>query len=238
MILQRFREGKDKRGQSFVELALVLPVLLFLLVGFVEVGALVYTYLSMMDVTREAARFASEHDPFVLEAPATGLPSSACTDDKLHFYYDTACVIVGAGFNPDITLDPATDDVAISVFTIDDNSVSDRWPDDGDGVWSLYSDNWTKKCDGTMNSTTPFMTDSELVDTMLGPTPTSGGTASPGGRTDKGVALVEVYYCHQQLLNLPVMSQLLPNPMRLHTFAIMPAPEAAPTATVIPTPTP
>ncbi len=235
MFLQRFHDRNGiKKGQSFVELALVLPVLLFLLVGFVEVGGIIYNYLSMLDVTREAARFASEHNPHVLAAPGGGLPLSACTDDQLHFYYDTACVIIGSGFNPDITLDPATDDVAISVFTIDDNSVTHRWPNDADGVWSLYSENWTKNCDGTVNSTTPFMTNAELIDTMLGPTATPGGSGTPAGRTDKGVALVELYYCHHQMLNLPIMSQLLPNPVRLHTFAVMPAPEAAPTPTPLP----
>ena len=60
------------RGQSFVELAIVLPLLLFLLIAFVEVGAIVYAYLSMLDVAREAARFASEHDPDILEGPGVG----------------------------------------------------------------------------------------------------------------------------------------------------------------------
>lgn len=226
--MSRTRENeKHLTGQSFVELALVLPILLFLLVGFVEIGALVYNYLSLLDVAREAARFASEHNPLVLEAPSSGLPESACEDDKLHFYYDTSCVIIGAGFNPDIALNPATDDVAISVFTVDDNTVSNRWPDDEDGVWSLYSENWTKNCDGSLHNTTPFMTNEELINTIL----TSG---SGSGRTDKGIALVKVYFCHKQLLNLPITSQLVPNPVRLHAYAVMPAPEAAPTATPLP----
>ncbi len=117
------RSSWKNRGQSFVELAIVLPVLLFLLIGFVEVGAVIYTYLSMLDVSREAARFASEHDPDILEGPGAG---GFCEDDQLHFYQDTACVIIGAGFNPDFSIDPTRDDVTISVFTIDDNLVTDR----------------------------------------------------------------------------------------------------------------
>jgi hypothetical protein len=46
--------------------------------------------------------------------------------------------------------------------------------------------------------------------------------------------LVEVYYCYHQVLNLPFISQFIPNPMRLHTYSIMPAPEAIPTPTPIP----
>jgi len=231
--------SKRTKGQSFVELAIVLPLLLFLLIGFVEVGALVYSYLSMLDVAREAARFASEHDPTVLEGPGAG---GYCEDDYLHFYQDSACVIVGAGFNPDLVLNPATDDVTISVFTIDDNLVTDRLPNDGDGVWSLYGDNWTRNCDGSLKSTTPFFTDAEVETIFTIPTPTAGpgtptpgaGTSVPSAPTDKGRVVVEVYYCHPQLLNLPLFSNLLPNPVPLHAYAFMPAPAAAPTATPLP----
>jgi hypothetical protein len=240
--------GKS-RGQSFVELAIVLPILLFLLIGFVEVGAIVYAYLSMLDVAREAARFASEHDPEILEGPGTG---GYCEDDYLHFYEDTACVIVGSGFNPDLVLDPATDDVTISVFTVDDNLVTDRLPGAPyiNGVWSLYGNNWTRNCDGTLNTTTPFFTDAEVEAIFTIPTPTSPPTPTlapgdptptpgppppiPVAPTDKGRVVVEIYYCHEQLLNLPLLSDLLPNPIPLHAYSFMPAPAAAPTATPIP----
>ena len=226
--------SKKNKGQSFVELAIVLPLLLFLLIGFVEVGAIVYSYLSMLDVAREAARFASEHDPAVLEGPGAG---GYCEDDFLHFYQDSACVVVGAGFNPDLVLNPATDDVTISVFTIDDNNVTDRLPNDGDGVWSLYGENWTRNCDGTLNTTTPFFEDAEVESIFALPPPTVGaGTPTPSGGapTDKGRVVVEVYYCHEQLLNLPILSNLLPNPVPLHAYSFMPAPAVAPTPTPIP----
>lgn len=240
MIKINTRSSGRNRGQSFVELAIVLPLLLFLLIGFVEVGAVIYNYLSMLDVAREAARFASEHDPAMLDAPGTGLPISACLDGTgvLHYYYDTACVIISdadptiyQGFNPNFTLNPATDDVTISVFTIVNNSVSRRWPNGPDTVWSLYSDNWTRNCDGTLRSTTPFITDLEISTTynIVGP-----GTLVPSAPTEKGSVLVEIYYCHEQLLNLPLLSDLLPNPIPLHAYSFMPAPAAAPTPTPLP----
>ncbi|MFN2281146.1 MAG: TadE/TadG family type IV pilus assembly protein, partial [Anaerolineales bacterium] len=46
---KRQQTHKKSTGQSFVELAIVLPLLLFLLVGFVEVGAIIYNYLSLLD---------------------------------------------------------------------------------------------------------------------------------------------------------------------------------------------
>lgn len=243
---EKTRSLRKHRGQSFVELAIVLPVLLFLLIGFVEVGALIYNYLSLLDAVREAARFAADRDPEVLNGDMSSYPFSACEDDALHYYLDTACVIIGIDFNPGFTLNPATDDVTISIFTIDNNVVVDRKPNDGDGVWSLYADNWTRNCDGTLKLTGPFFPQTVSDDWVAFTTPTFGpgtatpgaGTVIPGGPTDKGIVLVEIYYCHEQLLNLPLISDLIPNPVLLHAFAVMPAPQAAPTATPLPTPTP
>jgi hypothetical protein len=241
MIGKRWRSRKENSGQSFVELAIVLPVLLFLLIAFVEVGAIIYNYLSLLDVVREAARFAADRDPEVLTGDMSSYPNSACEDDALHYYLDTACVVIGTNFNQDITLNPATDDIAISIFTIDNNVVVDRKPNDGDGVWSLYSDNWTKNCDGSLDSTTPFFPQavSDAWAAYVPPTvgvgtPTPDVAAVASGLSDKGIVLVEIYYCHHQLLNLPLVSDIIPNPIPLHAFAVMPAPKAAPTPTPLP----
>ena len=104
MIGKRRRSRKENSGQSFVELAIVLPVLLFLLIAFVEIGAIIYNYLSLLDVVREAARFAADRDPEVLNGDMSSYPLSACGDDALHYYLDTACVVIGTNFNQDITL--------------------------------------------------------------------------------------------------------------------------------------
>ncbi|MCK4490919.1 MAG: hypothetical protein KAU23_11705, partial [Anaerolineales bacterium] len=89
-------------------------------------------------------------------------------------------------------------------------------------------------------SITPFMTNTDIQNIFNLPPPTAGaGTPTPGtAPTDKGQVLVEVYYCHEQLLNLPLISQLLPNPVPLHAYTFMPAPAAAPTSTPLPSPTP
>ncbi len=48
-----------KKGQSLVELALTLPILLLLLLGVFEVGWALRSYLVLVNVNREAARFAA-----------------------------------------------------------------------------------------------------------------------------------------------------------------------------------
>jgi hypothetical protein len=51
--LQRWKRGQ---GQSMVEVALTLPLLVVLLVGLVEVAFTVHTYLRLLEASRESAR--------------------------------------------------------------------------------------------------------------------------------------------------------------------------------------
>jgi TadE-like protein len=220
------RAGKE-RGQSFVELALIIPVLLVVLAGLTEVGFFMFAYLNALDLTREAARFASTRDFKVLDLSdpdPSHLPMSACTDSVLHYYYDTACFFVDPQLNPYLPLDPNNyDDVTISVFSVNENNtIDERFPTPS-GVWSLYNNNWQKDCAGNVVTTTPDFTNSDIQNDFLSSAPHS-----------KGLVLVEVYYCYYQVLNLPFISQFIANPMRLHTYSIMPAPEAIPTPTPIP----
>jgi len=218
-------QGKNK-GQSYVELALVIPVVLLLLAGLVEIGFLFFTYLNLLDLTREAARFASVRD-FKIASPG---PASLaeCRSDTLDYFKDTACFFIDPDLNPYL---PITNthyaDVAISVFTVSGNQVTDRWPkppidDNNDGVWSLYNDNWKKDCQGNTVATAPYFTNSEVESRFISTAP-----------DDRGLVLVEAYLCYDQLLNFPVISAFIAKPFRLHAYTVMPAPEAIPTPTPI-----
>ncbi len=46
-----------KKGQSLLEFALVLPILLLLILGLIEVGRLIFFYASVFSATREATRY-------------------------------------------------------------------------------------------------------------------------------------------------------------------------------------
>src|SRR5258708_6394373 len=48
-----------ERGQSLVELALAMPVLLLLLLGTVDLGRAYYTYVAAENAAREGARYAA-----------------------------------------------------------------------------------------------------------------------------------------------------------------------------------
>ena len=51
--------GKNIRGQSVVEFALVLPVFLIILMGIIEFGLLMSDYVIVVNAAREGARYAT-----------------------------------------------------------------------------------------------------------------------------------------------------------------------------------
>jgi Flp pilus assembly protein TadG len=53
--------GKNEAGSSLVELALILPVWLFMLLGFVDIGRGFTTYIALINATRESARWITIH---------------------------------------------------------------------------------------------------------------------------------------------------------------------------------
>jgi hypothetical protein len=216
------------RGQSFIELALVLPVLLILLLGVVEVAVFIGRYLDLLDLTREAARFASVRDPF----QTAHIGARSCSNpDYYDFWFTTSCVFSPPqgstlctdpnfcnGMNPFVYLNPATDDVVISVYTVSGNVVTDVWPKPN-GYYSLYG-NWNKDCQGNVVRTTPHFT-RDVVQSLL----------SDYSTPNKGFVAVEVYYCHGQMLKLPVFTAFVPDPFQITTYTIMPLPAAQPTPT-------
>jgi hypothetical protein len=133
---------KIKKAQSFLELALILPVILIMLLAMVEIAFLVSQYLDLLDLTREAARFASVRDPF------DNVPGDqTCKPDTdFDYFYDTSCIFSPPmnsdvcdwttdpfcnGLNSFIQMDPATDDIVVRVFTISGAGgygVDEVWP--------------------------------------------------------------------------------------------------------------
>ena len=53
----------NERGQSLVELTLFVPILIFMLIGLVEIGAVASSYIDTLDASRASARYISPLDP-------------------------------------------------------------------------------------------------------------------------------------------------------------------------------
>jgi hypothetical protein len=209
------------KGQSFVELTLVISVLLLLFAGVVELGNLINIYLDIIDSAREAARAANTVDFLSYnELTSTWEISPSVYDYAAKTAWNTlnpGCqgmlpdkpgTPLGCGNLMRIPFDPATDDIVISVFSYNSNTNSLlRFPTGG---WSRFGHN------------SSIVSDGEIMSSL---DPTSLNT---------GMILVEVFYNYHQMLGLPFFADVLPDPIPVHVFSIMPYPLAEPTATPLP----
>lgn len=59
MKLRNLTPKKSEHGQSLVELAVVIVIMLILLAGIVDLGRMIFEYMSMRDAAQEGAAYAS-----------------------------------------------------------------------------------------------------------------------------------------------------------------------------------
>jgi hypothetical protein len=120
-----------------VELALAMPVLLILLSGLLEFGFALNQYLNALDAAREGARYAADGDPTSRDTVVNGSGITVVTDtvslSVSKDYYLLASTVAQNTMAP-VPLNPATDDIVISVFRVLSGHVFGRWPDCGTGV--------------------------------------------------------------------------------------------------------
>ena len=67
----------SERGQSLTEIALFVPILLLMLVGFIEIGVYINAYITTVDATRAAARYVAAQDPIETGCFAFGLAGTS-----------------------------------------------------------------------------------------------------------------------------------------------------------------
>jgi hypothetical protein len=65
--LMRKIKNTGQRGQSMVEFSLTMVILLVLLVGIVDVGRALFTYMALRDAAQEGAIFGSTHPGSIFE---------------------------------------------------------------------------------------------------------------------------------------------------------------------------
>ena len=187
------------KAQSLAEFAITLPVLLLLLSGVVEFGFALNYYLSLLDATREAARFYSNGDPFLTDG-----------SDDMNFYSAAASMALAnldpLVVNPSyvgrrIELDTAADDVLVTVYAKSSTGTV-LYP--ASGVYQLF------------NNATSLFTASEIESRF------------ESGSPNAGVLLVEVHYNYHQVMKLPWLAPFVPDPIILRAYTIMPLAAAEP----------
>ena len=214
-----FKASSGSKGQSFVELSLVVLVLMLLVAGIAEFGVLLNRYLNLVDGVREAARYGANYDPFAPCVPdSSGVVHGVVDSDGIcSDYYQSSAQEATDVITP-IVMNPAIgDDIVISIFAITDTNQC-RYPSAGTGQdgWS-----WAFHVEGLphANHTSAQSTASILAQMTT-------GVSTPA----VSLMLVEIFYNYPQTLKAPFYEQFFPDPVPVYTYAIMPLKNITPPA--------
>lgn len=144
----------SSRGQSMLETALFLPVLLLLIAGMVEIGVYALSYMAFLDASRESARFGTSLDPELTSQypldmrpaqppfPDVRFPAIGGTDPDMtleeletlcregesnNFYYELACLAFQNVPGGAFTPEEG-DDIVVTVIGVENGQIEHRWP--------------------------------------------------------------------------------------------------------------
>lgn len=188
------------KAQSLIEFAITLPIIIILLSGVVEFGFALNYYLSILDATRQAARWGANENPF---NPVTGTDNYVfytSVADEARYNLDPSTL------NPSyvgrrIALDSSVDDIIVTVFSVNGTTVT-RYPTAGS--YRLYG------------NVTPIFNSSTITSNLV------------SGAPNAGILVVEVHHNYHQVLKLPWLTPFVPDPMYLRAYSIMPLSAAEP----------
>jgi hypothetical protein len=197
-------EKRNHAGQSLVEMAIIAPILLIMFIGVIEVGWALRNYLVLQNSTREATRFAArgryldfsktdvdeigypyvvqhEMDSIAGQIPLSVAPGTAnSTIIVSHVLVDTGPC--GGGTNDDLVLSPVTPGYGHFSATFGQSRASRV--DFGALAAEMIAENEAFNCD--------------LADRNTGAIPSVNS-----------VVVVESYFPHQLLVNVPIVSNLI-----------------------------
>jgi Flp pilus assembly protein TadG len=220
------------QAQSFVEFALLLPLLILLLLIMVELGFVLNAYLSLLDSTRQTARVYSNINPFVLITDNSTTPATITKEDDLTYYGAAAALLVETLDSNSYQIDfdessDAPDNVLVSVIGVDVNTTPNpdtitiiRHPDS--------SEYWALNPDSVADGQTSKYADDEIIKSYM----TKGGSTP----VTTGLLIIEVYYGYEGTLQVPGLTFFNTtigfatdaNPLVLYASSVMPLSPAKP----------
>jgi hypothetical protein len=208
-------------GQSLVEVAIAFPLLIMLFSGMVEFGFMLNTYLSLLDATRQTARFYSNINPFTSIDEST---SPATILDDMGFYNGITGMIVDILDPPDdplarsIVFNSARgDDIIVSVLRV---SVSDST----NAITSIerFPGGQTHPYFQFFGNQLSAYADDDRIEELM--------TANGSEPVRTGILIVEIYYGYEGVLKLPWVEAFM-NVIMLHADTMMPLVSAKPPRT-------
>ncbi len=209
---------KAQNGQSLVEIALVLPVLIIMFLGLIELGMMMRAYLVVVNANREGARLASRGVYISDPSRADG-------------GYDTVAGYVLGAFSGQLPVRTvganANVGIVITYFTVSVNS-------------GVHTGGWYKPLNsnvyvtGTLQTGDPvrdqkirneiLLDPQEELERLLDSTRkiNEGLSKEPGGvATGHEMIVIEVLYQLPQTLHAPIVEWIFPEPMLLYSRTSM-----------------
>ncbi len=217
---------KRTRGQSLVELALTLPLLLLMFVGLIEIGATLRNYLVLVNANREGVRFAARgrwfdeesdiQEIFKRTIAAGGCEGQHCTSAD----YVTIMRTVGkAGFPANTTIavtfiqvPDQVDDVLMDSIVDEGYTVNTPWIS---GTLPMGYANF----DDLISDLTDFATDRAIqaqADNQAFNQKFFLDDKTIDIPSEDNFVIVETWFRHEQLLKLPIFTAVLPEEFQLH----------------------
>jgi hypothetical protein len=229
-----------RRGQSLVEMTLILPIMLLMFIGVLEVGWALRGYLTLLNASREAARFAARgrYVDFSTQAKAmvgygyvlSQTQESLAGQMDVHF----------SGSNTNATLiithyliatrrpcasPPCNDSCADP--PCDCSSPSKREPNDttddviegpDDGTHGYYRARFGLARD-TAISPTQILADLKEENVSFNCKLNAADQTAP--YSDNSVIIVEIFYDQPQLVGVPIISNRFTDPVPLYVITVM-----------------
>lgn len=208
------RNLTSRKGQSFVELTILMPLLMLMISGLIEMGFMLNYYLDVIDAARETARFAANDDPiradsdgsplypnpnFYLRAHSLAIESlKSSSDGRIDWDPSPA---------PPFPCDPVNGDVVVSAFSVLGSGVDERFPigaPAGQSMCGNYSSQFTYA---------------------------KGDPIYTAAAINSGLVVVEIYYEYNHVLGLPWIKAFVPDPITLYAYSFMPNVNVEPTST-------
>lgn len=222
--LHYFLNQKHKsKGQSLMEMTLVVGVLMILAMGAVEFGYLLNQYINLVDGTREGARYASNQDPYAVE-DSEGNITYDYTKINDNFFPNIIEVVdnnsseqqtdenLYRGAISPLILNSTTDELMVYFLSIRENQNFEV-----SKIECQFDCVKHGKDEALVNAKHDFITESLDINAP-----------------NTGIVVVEIFYAYNQLLSLPIFTAFVPDPIQVHAYSIMPLSAAEPTPVIGP----
>lgn len=204
-------ERLRRNGQSMVEFAITLPIIILLFTGMVEFGFMLNTYLSVQDAVRATARRFSTVNPLLDENDRNADLS----------FFDTAAeyaidLLAPAGDpqSRQIVLEDGRDNILISLIGVEVDEDAD--PVSVVSITRHSEGEYYRYFDQESSTNPPTAYSDSSIEAFL--------TANGAEPSDSGLLIVEIYYGYEGTLNLPWTQPFFSqdDPAMLYVSAVMP----------------